>query len=370
MKIGYYADWLTSREAGVGLYFLNLLEHFTKLAPSNAYKVFSRLPMPQALPAPARHVRPCLPYALTEVNGGHLPLRALRGLSFGRLDLFHSPMTYVPRTSAGRVVVTIHDLTFLVVPETFGHEQLRTNLEYLPTMFRAQHAIVPSGATRADLVARTRFPESRIHVISEGVDHARFNPCPASSVHALRQKYNLNDHYLLCLGTIEPRKNIVRTLRAFDRFCEHNGRDIQLVLCGRKGWLTEPIFATLESLKHRDSVKYLDYVPTADIPPLLSGCTALVYPSLYEGFGLPPLEAMACGAPVITSNVSSLPEVVGDAALMVDPYSEEELYQAMRRMAESESLRSQYRQRGLERAKLFTWDKCARETLAFYGSIL
>ena len=217
--------------------------------------------------------------------------------------------------------------------------------------------IAISQATKDDLVAHYGVPKEKIPVVYHGVE-PRFRPTPDPAVPA---RYGLPSRYFLYLGTLQPRKNLERLLQAYAQL---SGDVPALVLAGAKGWYFERIAAAIAALGLGERVFLPGYVPDEDVPALLTGALALVFPSLYEGFGLPVLEAMACGTPVVTANTSSLPEVVGEAGLLVDPLRVDEIAAAMQRLLADEALRAELSRRGLERAGLFSWDRCARETLA------
>jgi glycosyltransferase involved in cell wall biosynthesis len=179
----------------------------------------------------------------------------------------------------------------------------------------------------------------------------------------------LPEQFILSLGTIEPRKNLASLLEAY-RVLRNQGSDLGLVIVGKKGWLYEGFFHRLRELGLENEVLFTGFVPDEDLPAICSAAELFVFPSLYEGFGLPVLEAMACGAPVITSNVSSLPEVAGNAALLVDPASVRELTEAMAAVLQDEELRTSLQSKGPKQAARFSWEKAARETLAVYQSVL
>ena len=182
------------------------------------------------------------------------------------------------------------------------------------------------------------------------------------AIEAIKARYNIAGDYILFVGTLQPRKNLIRLIEAFSNL-QSPISNIQLIIAGKKGWLYEETFRQVEELGLEWKVVFTDYAPEGDLPALLSGASLFVFPSLYEGFGLPVLEAMACGTPVVCSNVSSLPEVAGEAAILVDPLDVEELATAMERVLGDEELRAELTERGFEQARRFSWEKCARQTL-------
>jgi glycosyltransferase involved in cell wall biosynthesis len=284
----------------------------------------------------------------------------------GPLDVFYSPDFVLPPTRRGtRTLLTVHDLSFLYYPDAFV-PSLRVYLERVVprSVARADRVLADSKATRDDLVAHFGAPPEKVQVLYSGVD-ARF--CPEKErgeQERLRDKYGIEFPYVLSLGTLQPRKNYVRLIKAFANLPLAN---LRLYIAGGRGWLYEDIFA--EAQKHGDRVHVLGFVDDADLPALYRGAALFAFPSLYEGFGIPPLEAMACGVPVVCSNASSLPEVAGDVALMVDPFDVDALAQAMARVLEDADLRREMIAKGLAQAERFTWEKAARQLLSSFEAL-
>lgn len=273
-------------------------------------------------------------------------------------DLLFVPAHVLPLVRPRRTVVTIHDLGYLFFPHAHTpRRRLELHLSTAWNVRKATRVIAVSQATKDDLVRRYGVPAGRVRVVHHGVT-SRFRPTDAPAVLA---RYGLPQRYLLYLGTLQPRKNIERLLQAYARLSPGAP---PLVLAGARGWYFERIARAVDELELRERLFFPGYVADEDVPAILSAATALVYPSLYEGFGLPALEAMACGTPVITARSSSLPEVVGEAGLLVDPLNVEELSESMERLLADASLREELRRQGLERARSFTWERCARETMA------
>lgn len=271
-----------------------------------------------------------------------------------------------------RTVVTIHDMGYMHFPE--AHTRAHRLYLRLSTMWSARmanHVIAISSATRDDLVRLAGVPAEKISVIHHGVA-ARFRPAEPHAIEAVRQRYGLGQPYLLYIGTVQPRKNLERLIDAFatlEAATPHaSSPDLQLVIAGKRGWLTDAIERRAASLGLDDRVRFVGYVPDDDVPPLLSGARAFVFPSLYEGFGMPVLEAMACGTPVLASDSSSLPEIAGEAALLVDPLDTAAIAAGIGRLAGDNTLLADLRRRGLERAAQFTWGRCAEETLGVLHS--
>ena len=279
-------------------------------------------------------------------------------------DVVHFPANVGPLLATDGAVLTVHDLSFLHGPQWYRRNR---SAYYRYAVGRsaslAARVIVDSQATAADVTEVLGVPEDRIDVVLLGVgDELR----PASEVQqaGVRERYGLPERFMLFVGTLEPRKNLVRVVDAFTRIageCEYD-----LVLAGRDGWKVAPIRVAAAASPHARRIHFPGYVADDDLPAVLSAAHAVVWPSLYEGFGLPPLEAMACGTPVVTSNTSSLPEVVGDAALQVDPQDVDALADAMRALVTDAALRNDLVEKGGHRAAQFTWDRTAQLTLDTY----
>lgn len=312
------------------------------------------------------------------VRAGYKPWRMavwlgqLAALGFDRLlpgaELYHAtehllmPLRHVP------TVLTVHDLIFHLFPQ--HHKRL--NYWYLNAAMplycrRAKAIIAVSQATKRDLVRIYGLDPAKITVVHEAAA-PHFTPALPAQVTQARARYALPNQYLLHVGTIEPRKNLNRLLEAVHRLREA-GEDVRLVVVGSKGWLYQGFFQRLEELDLRDAVQLPGYVPDADLPAIYSGANLVVAPSLYEGFGLPLLEAMSCAAPVVCSNASSLPEVGGDAARYFDPTDVPAMADAIVTVWRDEALREAMRQRGLARAAQFSWARAAEETVAVYEQV-
>jgi glycosyltransferase involved in cell wall biosynthesis len=271
------------------------------------------------------------------------------------------------------IIATIHDLAFEHLPETFTRRgQMQLRLTVRRTARRAGRIITVSEFSRQDIIRTYHLPPDKIAVTYNGVGD-RFTPHPASSSEAadIRRRFGIERDYLLAVGSLQPRKNLARLVRAYARLrAERANFTHQLVIAGRKLWLAEEVFTEIERQCCARDVIVTDYVADEELPALYRGAAALVYPSLFEGFGLPPLEAMACGTPVVTSNTSSLPEIVGEAALMVDPTDEAALTRGMLEVISDERLRARLREAGCERARRFTWRAAAEKTLGIYKEVL
>jgi glycosyltransferase involved in cell wall biosynthesis len=270
------------------------------------------------------------------------------------------------------IVVTIHDLSFEHFPQFFTPKERFFFKRTIPaTARRAIKVLTVSEFSRRDLIETYGLPPDKVVVTPNGVG-SEFRPVRDDrDLEGLKKKYGIEREYLLSVGNLQPRKNLARLIKAYTRLRESVEEfRCQLVLVGRRAWLYKNIFHEAHRSRYAGDVILTDYVPEADLPGLYSGALAFVYPSIFEGFGLPVLEAMACGAPVITSNSSSLPEVVGDAGLMVDPFDEEALEKAMLRVVEDVHLRAQLSAQSVRQAAKFSWRQTAELTLAVYQEVM
>jgi glycosyltransferase involved in cell wall biosynthesis len=285
----------------------------------------------------------------------------------GKPDLVHESYFVAPPVNAP-MIATIHDLSYLVVPE-FAHPSLKRYLESsVPrTLRRASHVIAVSETTRQDIVERYNVEPSRVSTIYNGVDGWFYSPEPAAVERAI-EHFGLHRPYFIIVGTVEPRKNHLALLHAFAQLYEKR-KDVSLAIVGSPGWLSEPIIAEIEKSAMSMPVRYLRFVDDTWIPALYAGSVALVAPSWYEGFGLPVLEAMACGAAVITSDRGSLPEVAGGNAILVPPGDIEELAASMERLLDDSALRADLVKRGREHAATFSWRGAAEEHAELYRQV-
>lgn len=293
-------------------------------------------------------------------------------------QVVHSLRTPLPpssRISAAVRVLTVHDVIPLLHPEWMYQDAEREVRAIMDSVDRDRDFVIAnSDATASDVAGLLPMGRERIFVTPFAADAGIFHPeTSARRIEQARRRYGiLPGPYLLSLGTVEPRKNLSRLLRCFFRLAEQEAfSGVQLLLVGPTGWKTEEIFSTIESRPAlRSRVRLTGYVPDADLAALYSGARAFVYPSLYEGFGLPVLEAMQCGTPVVTSNTSSMPEVAGDAAVCVPPSDMDALYEAIRRLLTDEAWAAELRRRGLARSRRYSWDLTAEATVQAYRRML
>jgi len=358
------------RDYGIGTYVRNLLRYLSRLDKTTEYVLFCRAEDCttieefgenfRAVPELARQ------YSIKE------QLRIPLDLRREGIDLFHAPHYVLPALIPCKAVVTIHDCIHLrfpqYLPNRLGYAYARASM-WIAT-HRSNRVLTVSEASKRDILKYFHVPERKIDVIYNGIDE-RFGEIPSpDEVLRVRERYQLNNPFVLYAGNIKPHKNLERLIEAF-HLLRRNGHDtVKLLIIGDE--ISK--YATLRRAVHRyklhKHVRFFGFVPDKTLAVLYRLAGVFVFPSLYEGFGLPPLEAMASGTPVITSNVSSLPEVVGDAALLIDPYEPAAIAQAMARVLTEPSLREDLRRRGLLRVKEFSWDRSVRRVHEIYQEVL
>jgi glycosyltransferase involved in cell wall biosynthesis len=367
------ARYIARRQSGVGTYAQRLIGGLATIDARNRYTCIVAADGP-GLPVVQDNVTAWKTRVSFEdhLRGDlwllvYLPLR-LRKVG---TDVYHGPAVFLPHVKLGyRTVVTIHDLVSFLFPETVP----RKYSLYMRLMTRlatrsADRIIAVSEATKADLVRMLNVPPARIVVIHEAVGPEFARPLAPGTVTAVAARYGLRSPYCLFVGNLEPRKNLPGLIEAFAevrRRLARSARPPQLVLAGTRAWLHAGIFRAVEAHGLGGDVVFMDYVPIADLPALYAGATCFVFPSLYEGFGLPVLEAMAAGAPVVAARAGSIPEVAGDAALLVDTRVSGELATALETLLTDAPLRERLAARGRARAAQFAWETVARQTLAVY----
>lgn len=283
-----------------------------------------------------------------------------------RPDVYHSPNYILPLAMTCPAVVTIHDLFYLDPKLQRARSHMYLTLLSTLAIAKARRVICVSEHTRDQLVRRHPRAESKVRVISEGVD-PRFRPSTPQETAAMRRRLGLERPYVLFVGTLEPRKNLPRVIRAFTEVAERLDLPHELVIAGGRGWMNESVNQAMEQSSRRAQIRLAGYVDDADMPALYAGAEIFVFPSLVEGFGLPPLEAMACGTAVLTSATGSLPEVVGDAALLVDPLDEASIAAGIEKLLCDGEARHALAGAGRLRARNFDWNRAAEETIAVYA---
>lgn len=358
------------RGAGIHRYIHHTLLHLPQVAPQHRYIVFlNERQMRATHPAMQTHTthwptyKPLVRIAWEQTV---LPIATFTE----HLDLLHAMAFARPIMARCPIVLTIYDMSFVRMPErfpTFQRLYLQRMSRY--SARRAARIIVISQSTKDDVVRFCGVPADRVTVIYCGVDEL-FKPLSRHEVEQFRSAKGLPSHFILYLGTLEPRKNVAQLVRAYAALRQNGREKPKLVIAGAKGWGYDKVFATVEQSGVKDDVIFTGYVPQAELPFWYNAADLFVFPSLFEGFGLPVLEAMACGTPAITSNVSSLPEVAGDAALTIAPGDARTLAEAIAQALHDTTLRQQMRERGLQQAAKFNWPTAARQTARVYEEVL
>lgn len=363
MLIGIDASRTTRAvRTGTEGYALHLIRALLRLDGGHRYRLyFNQAPPPGLFPEGAYEARVIpFPRLWTHVR---LAIEVTRH----PVDVLFVPAHVLPLVSAGRSVVTVHDLGYLAFPQAHRPlDRLYLDLSTRWNVTRATRVLADSEATRRDLITRYRAPAEKVAVVYPGWDAEVWRPAPQEQVAAVKARYGIAGDYILYLGTLQPRKNLVRLVQAFARlwgsgFAPGLQNGLQLVLAGQVGWLAQGVFEAVRRLGLESAVVFTGYIADEEAVALMSGAQAFVFPSLYEGFGFPVLEAMACGVPVVCSNVSSLPEVAGEAALLVDPMDVDALAQAIQRILTDAALRERLVAHGYRQVTCFSWERCARQ---------
>jgi len=369
---------MSDKPSGVGQYTKRLLEAMTKLAPKNEYSVFGfHFFTKKALPRewvkhPSlkyRYVRwlPGRGYNQLFKKGIRIPINLLLRQ---KPDITFFPnFVRWPLTGKGKSVIVIHDIAFEYFPQYIGAKNLIYLKKQVPRSLReADHIVAVSEYTKQDIMKHYGVSPAKISVVHPAIDHSDYYPRDHKTVAAARTTYKLPEQYILFVSTLEPRKNIIGLLDAYALLPQKLQQDFPLIFVGGKGWADTDLLARFEKYKNLP-IRRLGYVPDEDMAAVYSGASLFVYPSFYEGFGMPVVEAMACGVPVITSNVSSLPEVVGDGAKLVDPKSTPSITKAMIEILENKTLQADLRAKGLAEAKKFTWETSAKNLLRVFSEL-
>jgi len=370
-KIGINAHLLSSqagyRAAGIHNVLHQALTHLPDVAPSDwqftamvgaaNHAEYDRIQMKRAsldTESPAKRI---------------LWEQMIQPFQLGEYDLYHAGAFVAPLMLSVPMVVTVYDLTFMRYPErltTARRLYLRSLTEL--TCKRARRILAISESTKQDLVDLLGIPAEKVDVTPLGYDREIHKPLSPETIESFRRKKGLPERFWLYLGTIEPRKNLVTLIEAYAKLPE--SERLPLILAGGKGWLTDSIFEAIELNQLSDSITLPGFIPTDDLTLWYNSAECFIFPSVFEGFGLPVLEAMACGTPVITSNVSSLPEVVQDSGMSLPPHEIEIWTESLQRAFHDTEWREQSSQRGLEIAQTFTWEKTAQLTVASYQRAL
>jgi glycosyltransferase involved in cell wall biosynthesis len=375
MRIAIDGIPLAEPKTGIGHYTFELARGLAALAPEHDFELVAHVPIEAAFASAFDGVKP--PANLRAV---HAPVNSVsrRWWTIGLplyvqrsgITLFHGTNYKVPLWNRCRTIVTIHDLSLLLYSHTHEEELVRRSRLRLPATARmASKIITDSESVKREICEHLRIRPEKIAVVPLAPRRA-FRPVAAAPAAAVRRRLGVQEDFILFVGTVEPRKNLLTLVRAFEQLTERTSLRPQLVIAGQKGWLTEELFALIEQSGLGQRILFTGYISDEDLAALYSSCRVCVYPSLYEGFGLPPLEAMSCGAPVITSRIPVIMETVGDAALLVEPTDVRALADCLRALWESEEERRRLSADGIRHAADFTWERTARLTLEVYDEVL
>ena len=368
--VGISALLADPKGGGVNTYIRNLSAHLFRAKTLLKFALFCN---PEGSPLQLEE-GDCIDFPL---SGSHPAWRLLQEwsrwpalLKKNAIDLFHSPISYIPPGVRIPSVFTVHDLRAFHYPETFEKMRLRFLQKRIPASVERAHRIIAvSEYTRRDVLGLFSVPDEKVITIHEGIDLSVFAKPAVDREHIL-QKYELPNRFLFSVGHLEPRKNFSRLFRALAILKQRYRITMPLVVCGRKNWKYESLFKEIDRLRLGHQLRLLGSVSDKDLRALYQAAFIFIYPSLFEGFGFPPLESMAAGVPVIVSNATSLPEVCGKAALYADPYDEEDLAARMRELIEDSTRYDKLRQAGLRQVKKFSWTTCAHKTIQVYKETL
>ena len=369
-KISLELQWAIGKKTGVGWYIYNIVRELNKSRKNEYVAEFVNF----LNKYDARKEINCdieikenklMPYKI--YNFLTKKLNISHNLIFGtKSDIYHFFNFTIPKNIKGKVINTIYDTVFISAPETMGDR--KTLKEYKYGAQKSDLIITISESAKKDIVDHLKVPKEKIKIIYPGIDFEKYSrEIEKNKLRKIRKKYKLPKKYILYLGTIEPRKNIVRIINSFLEYRNLTKSDIKLVIAGGKGWKYEKIMKLVE--QNKENIVLTGYIEEEDKISLYKMAEIFVFPSLYEGFGMPVLEAMACGVPVITSNVSSLPEVAGKAAILVNPLKVEEMTDAYSKILSNEEFRKKMIEEGIEQSKKFQWKESARKLEKIYEEL-
>jgi len=375
MKIGFDISSQSLPRSGVGQYQINLIDALLKIDKENFYNLyafnfrnrhrFDYIKFPSenysvnVIPIPQRLI------TLWWMMSDYPPLEKVAG----ECDIYQISEICVQPVKKAKRVAFIHDLTTILYPDHHVKSNVFLHKERFKNIHKIDAILTNSEYTKKDIVEHLQIKPEKVFVTYLGADE-KFKPLDALSVNPIIAKYRIQKPYILFVGTLEPRKNVQNIIKAFNQLKKTHKIPHQLVLAGQKGWKFDDIFKEIELSEFKSDIIHIGYADDSDVPALMSGAEVFVYPSLYEGFGLPVLEAMKCGVPVITSNISSMPEVGGDACLYVEPESVSQLADKLLMLINSKDLQAELSKKGIKRAGFFSWEKCAVDTLKVYRAVL
>jgi len=354
MRIAIDTQTILGQKSGFGFYVKNLIDSLKKVSPENDYILISP-ETDKDFSTPQRFLWDQFGFS--------------KAAKKNKVDILHQPCFSAPVFYRGKIVVTCHDIISLLFPKNLPLASRLFYSRWMPFSYRAADKIIAdSEHTKKDIIQYLHITAEKIKVIHLAVS-SNFRPQPNDKIKTIKKKYHTGEKYFIHVSTLEPRKNLSFLVKAFAKVAKKGIKE-NLLIVGKKGWYYEGLFQLVKDLNLDKRVIFTGYAEDEDIPVLYSGATALTFPSMYEGFGFPPLEAMACGTPVISSNTSSLPEVVGEAGILLSPKDEQLWVRNMSKIATNSKLAFKLSQKGLLQAKKFSWEKTARETIQVYKELL
>ena len=355
MKIAIDTQTILGQKTGFGFYVKNLIDNLSKIDPNNEYILLAP-PTEKDFSTPQRFIW----------DQFKVPWQAREN----KADILHQPCFSAPIFYSGKIVITVHDLISMHFPKNLPLASRMFYSKWMPFSYRSADKIIAiSEDTKKDIMVRLHIPEEKIKVIHSAVAPVFKVIEDEIYLKKIKDKYKTGDKFILDVGTLEPRKNLPFLVRAYHLALEKSQISHNLVLSGKKGWYYDDLFRLIKNLNLENKVIFTGYVAEEDLPGLYNAADLFVFPSLYEGFGFPPLEAMACGTPVISSNTSSLPEVVGSAGVLLPPENEQIWADKITEVILSPTLRRKMKENGLNQAKKFSWEETARKTIAVYQEV-
>ncbi len=371
MKITIDASGALGKKTGVGNYIYNLVNQLALIDNENDYSLYLNY-------FRLRHTNPFSKDF--KITANRIPAKIQRNLQnylnlpielfIGKTDIFHGPNYFLPPTRSAKKIITVHDLTFVLYPETMHKNDHLYFQKYVPrSIEQADHVITISNSTKKALIEKLEVPEKKISITRMAAGN-EFRPINNFKlVDQVLNKYNLPNKFILTVCTLEPRKNLVTLIKALSILKKNKELNQKLVVVGGSGWKSNDLHAAIDELDLQDSIIFPGYIGQDDLPAIYNACSLFLFPSLYEGFGIPLLEAMACGKTIISSNTSSMPEVVADAGILIDPLDEQKWAEQISKTLSDLSLIKELGQKSLKRASGFSWQKMAKETLQIYKKV-
>jgi glycosyltransferase involved in cell wall biosynthesis len=374
MNIAIDATSIPRNKTGVGVYLVNLINEISNLDANNSYYIFVQSDDVDSFNIEKDN------FHLIIIDSNKYRKVFLRlfweqiilpkKLKEYDIDILHSPHYTSPVFTKVSRVVTFHDMTFYTLPKVHTFFKRLLFKIYMKISSKIADKIVTVSESTAKDVEKILDVSSNKTCVTYNAKKDMYKPINnQENIVEVCSKYNIRDNYVLFVGTLEPRKNIKTLIKSYSKLIKEINKEIKLVVVGKKGWMYKEIFELMRSLGIDNQVIFTGFADLEDLPYLYNGAEVFVYPSIYEGFGIPVLEAISCGTPTITSNVSSMPEVIGDAGITVNPNDVDELKDAIKRIIEDDDLKEQFRKQGIEQAKKFTWKNCAKDTLQVYKKI-